>query len=76
MPKITKDKSVALRGLKKTTKRVTAQLNDTKGFGGNGRGKMGKSIMEAGDDLVNFTNMESAKRKNRPKDDPFHQIGL
>jgi len=76
MPKITKDRSVALRGLKKTTKRVTAQLNDTKGFGGNGRAKMGKSIMEAGDDLAGFSGIESAKRSKRPKDDPFNQIGL
>ena len=75
MPRITKDRNKALSGLRKTTKRVTAQINDTKGFGGHGKSR-GQSIGDAGDDLAHFSGIESSKRSKRPKDDPFNQIGL
>jgi len=75
MPRITKDRSKALRGLRKTTKRVTAQINDTKGLG-DSFGRKGQSIGDAGDDLAHFSGIESSKRSKRPRDDPFNQIGL
>jgi len=74
MPRITKDRSKALSGLRKTTKRVTKQLNSTKGFGSTTR--RGKSVGQAGDDIAHFSGIESSIRSKRPKDDPFNQIGL
>ena len=76
MPRISKDRSVALRGLKKTTKKVTAQINSTKGFDKSFGSRKGQSVGDAGDDLAHFSGIESSKRSKRPKDDPFNQIGL
>ena len=75
MPRITKNRSEALRGLRKTTKRVTKQLNSRNGLGESFGGKA-QSVGDAGDDLAHFSGIESSKRSKRPKDDPFNQIGL
>lgn len=75
MVRITTDRSKALRGLRKTTKRVTNQLNSRKGLGVEFARK-GQSIGDAGDNLAHFSGIESSKRSKRPKDDPFNQIGL
>ncbi len=76
MVRITKDRSKALSGLRKTTKRVTKQLNSRKGLGGSNFGGKAQSVGDAGDQLAHFSGIESSKRSKRPKDDPFNQIGL
>jgi hypothetical protein len=65
----------ALSNLRKTTKDVTRRINDTTPLNRK-RGRSSGSIRDVGDDLANFSGIESAKRSRRPKDDPFNQIGL
>jgi len=62
-----------LKNLRKTTKDVTRRINDTTPL--SGRNKR-RSVGDVGDELAGFSGIASAKRSNRPKDDPFNQIGL
>jgi len=61
-----------LRNLRKTTKNVTKRLRSTRPLGTS----RGKSVGEVGDQLANFSGIDSARRSKRSKDDPFNQIGL
>lgn len=64
----------SLANTRRVTKKVTKRLRDRRVSGlpsGRGRGRTRES-----DVLDDFSGIPAGKRSNRPKDDPFNQIGL
>jgi len=57
-----------LKGLKRTQKRVSQRLRDTS--------PLSKSSGSVGDELAKLSGLPASQRRNRPKNDPFNQIGL
>jgi len=50
-----------LKGLKRTQKRVSQRIRDSG---------------SVGDELAKLSGLPASQRRNRPKNDPFNQIGL
>ncbi len=50
-----------LKGLKRTQKRVSQRIRDSG---------------SVGDELAKLSGLPASRRSNRPKNDPFNQIGL